>query len=109
MSRPENLAALARSFLDDSANQTLAATGHQRLPSGLLIQWGLSLHRIGWRRVCYPSIPFSDLFVAVATPSTVASATPNSWGLDTGSTLTTLKFNNHSAITQGGFWIAIGT
>jgi hypothetical protein len=41
MSRATNLAALAMSFLGVAGNQSIGTSGYQKLPSGLIIQWGV--------------------------------------------------------------------
>lgn len=43
MSQADNLADIARAFLGTAGNQSLAASGYQKLPSGLIIQWGQSV------------------------------------------------------------------
>lgn len=40
MAQADNLADIANAFLASAGNQTLAASGFQKLPSGLILQWG---------------------------------------------------------------------
>lgn len=109
MALPDNLAALAKSFLGDASNQSLAASGYQKFPSGLIIQWGtVPITASGATASITLPVALSEFYSAVAVPASVAGATPISLGIDAGTTLTTLLVNNHSAISQGGFWIAIG-
>lgn len=109
MALPDNLADLARSFLGDASNQSLGASGYQKLPSGLLIQWGtVPITASGATASITMPVAFAAFYSAIAVPASVAGATPISLGIDAGTTLSTLKVNNHSGISKSGFWIAIG-
>ena len=55
--RAENLANLAAAFLGDAANQSLAANGYQKLPSGLIIQWQKVVAHTGGTNVTAVTFP----------------------------------------------------
>lgn len=109
MAFPDNLADIARAFEADSLNRSFASPGYQKFPGGLLIQWGaVPTTSAGATSTINFPVAFSALYSAVATPASVPGATPISLGIDSTTSLAQLKINNHSAISQGGFWIAVG-
>lgn len=80
MALNDNLADLAKSFLGTAGNQSIGASGYQKLPSGLVIQWGTttltsSAGTSGNQAVSYPTpFPTGALGIfpcgqAVATPA----------------------------------------
>lgn len=101
-------AKLAAAF--QGANQSLASSGYQKLPGGVIMQWGTmpATASGGTASISFPlAFPFGP-YAITASPSSTASATPNSIGIGNATTATTLYLHNHSSLTQGGFWIAIG-
>ncbi|MBZ0127148.1 MAG: hypothetical protein K8F32_12325 [Rhodocyclaceae bacterium] len=92
------------------SNQSLAGSGYQKLPGGVIVQWGSMPVTAsgGTATIAFPITFPTGPYVITASPSSVASATPNSIGIGNATTSSTLYLHNHSAISQGGFWIAIG-
>ena len=88
-------------------NQSLSASGYQKLPGGLIIQWGV--YQNGPAASTTVTISFPMAFTAnyVAIPISNSSADLNLTVLNY--TTTTFQIRNASAINSANaFWIAIG-
>ncbi|UQY45079.1 gp53-like domain-containing protein [Mixta hanseatica] len=105
-----------------SFSSLLSETGYQKLPGGLIIQWGLtgaSNASTGIATATFPiTFPTACLNVSLTEQTTVTGTTPHSgvncWGLNT--TLTTsgftatcaAKLSNAAAASEAARFIAIG-
>jgi len=99
MGFPSQLAALANEFIGDK--RLLSASGYQKLPGGLIIQWGRAL--VG-TAVTFPvSFPNDVLHAnAIYVGGSTSLVSINS------STLGRSGFNTNGAVGVQQFWIAIG-
>lgn len=89
---------------------SLAASGYQRLPSGLIVQWGVtgSIAGGGSTTVTYPIAFPNGAFAAIASLDAVAnSAAPYGVGVQR-SSATQLIIRNLGAVNFAADWIAIG-
>lgn len=90
-------------------NNSLAANGYQKLPNGLIIQWGTISASSGGAVLVYPiAFPYS----AVSIHLTDAGSTCYSWGFSGGSAsginVYYRDLNNGVPATASASWIAIG-
>lgn len=92
------------------ANQSLAANGYQKLPGGLIVQWGaVDLSANGVQTDIPLSIPWPTGFLAASislfgpSPTGTVSISPAS-----GLPLTYLFGYNSNAVVRAAYWIAIG-
>lgn len=99
------------------SNQTLAATGYQKFPGGLFVQWGniapvSKATNGGTFTVTFPSA-FSSVFVALCNPSdlTDGSGTVGVYVNSLSTTGFTAQLDNSDTrtATLGLYWVAIGT
>lgn len=101
-------ATLAQAF--KGSNQSLATTGYQKLPGGLILQWGSSTSAIaanGNRSVTFPIAFPTALFAVVLGGRTIADTSINGLGYRAEST-------TGMVLTAGGYqvegfgWLALG-
>ena len=81
---------------------TIATPGYQKLPSGLIIQWGTSTASAAGSAVTFP-LTFPNSIFQITTGQGGAAGSP----VYTGS-LTTSGFNFFAATTASHFWLALG-
>jgi len=108
MGFPSQLAALANEFIGDK--RLLSGSGYQKLPGGLIIQWGNSTTASGGVSLTFPIVfPTNCLQVVVAlrsgsvSPVTVSANTPTSPGVGVYTSNT-----SGVGVTANFSWIAIG-
>lgn len=92
------------------SNQSLATSGYQKLPGGLLIQWGNAgtIAAGSSATVTYPiAFPSGALSASTTISTSTDTTTPQGAGL-TYVSATQLTIRNLSATTLGFTWIAIG-
>lgn len=91
--------------LSGSFGSSLTANGYQKLPSGLIIQWGtFPSTGIGATSVVTLPIAFpTSNLMAVASPSTA-----NAFATVQGKTASSVTIGINGSAASGGYWIAIG-
>lgn len=108
---PNSIDAAAAALAFSGINQSLATNGYQKLPSGLIIQWGASTPSGGNQSISLPiSFPNSFLAVVPQMADTNTSAYAYVSGTKTSVSAFTLVTRN-SAGTATAYltnWIAIG-
>lgn len=91
------------------ANQSLATSGYQKLPGGLIIQWGNSTLSNGAVSVSYP-LAFTNSIVNIQTTNSnalgIAPGTVVTIG--SGPTLTAFNAYGPSGTNTNFFWFALG-
>lgn len=86
---------------------SLGETGYQKLPSGLIIQWGSANYAAGVRAVVYPiAFPTATRSIQL----TLQSSGAGSYSNDATGNISTTGFTayQNSPVTSSFFWIAIG-
>lgn len=96
-----------------TGKHSIAGNGYQKLPGGLIIQWGTSANIVGGasENIVFPiPMPTAVLQVLLSTQSLVNSTTPivGGWQLDAGSSLAQFTLRNISTGTAQFSWLAIG-
>jgi hypothetical protein len=96
---------------------SLSVNGYQKLPSGLIIQWGSATPSGGVSSVTFPIAFPHALFAVVGTLKTASTTLTESDTFNTSATSTTGFTGQHrftagatapAAATQPVFWVAIG-
>lgn len=97
------------------SNQLVASSGYQKLPGGLIIQWGNSATTSGGGTALNLPTPFlTSVYSFTATPNIAVGASAAFLNIDiTTSTLSTLNIfarnqSNTAYLAVNYFWIAIG-
>ena len=103
--------AITLSGLASFAN-SLAASGYQKLPGGLIIQWGKST-LTGWTSINFPISFATDVYcinatMALGSQSTTLGAAAINTSAVTVSGFSAALINNSSTVNQPIYWIAIG-
>lgn len=96
-----------------TGKRSIAGNGYQKLPGGLIIQWGTTSNITGgsFGDVTMPiPMPTAVLQVMVTTQAFVDSTTPivGGWQLDPGSSTAKFRIHNISSGTAQFSWLAIG-
>jgi hypothetical protein len=98
---------LAEAF--KGANQSLTSAGFQKLPGGLIIQWGQSATSAGTGTLVSLPVTFPNaIFIALATDRADTSASSLEKTSIGTAGFTTSGFNIISEIASSAFWVAIG-
>lgn len=104
MSFATNLSALAHAFLGEAGNQSIGANGYQKLPSGLIIQWGVTTIPAGGstHTVTYPiTFPTGCMAMTINPQVNV-----NAWVASASASSAQVDESSGSGATAT--WIAIG-
>jgi hypothetical protein len=94
-------------------SKSLGSSGYQKLPGGLIIQWGKTSALSGWTSVSFPTSFSSDVYCINATmalnsqTSTLGAAAINTSSVTT-SGFSVALVNNTTTVNQPIYWIAIG-
>lgn len=104
---------LAEAF--QSANQLIGSNGYQKIPGGLIIQWGVvaEVTTEGQRSVVYPlTFPTGTLQVIMGGSSTAVSIAADMWPQVVSFTASGFNWNAQSQVTSfascGARWFAVG-
>lgn len=90
------------------SNQSLAASGYQRLPGGLIVQWGSVARTVaGDVTVTYPIAFPNAVFCAVSTPF-FGSAIANLWKVSSAGLASMVLNSNNAGAGYFENWIVIG-
>ncbi|MGE8356396.1 MAG: gp53-like domain-containing protein, partial [Microvirgula sp.] len=86
------------------ANQSLTVNGYQRLPGGMILQWGLySIAAATNVAITYPiAFPVGTLVAGAFLPSAAIPVSTQAW------TATGLSVYAGSSVTTSGVWFALG-
>lgn len=100
---------VARASNPFAVNQSLAASGYQKLPGGLVLQWGVtsSVANGAGRTATFP-IAFPTAAFAGFVMGTVGGGTAEANHVVTALSTTTLTFTNNSTTTQPFYYFALG-
>lgn len=103
---------ISLSSLTSFAN-SLGSSGYQKLPGGLIIQWGKTSALSGWTSVTFP-ISFSSAVysinatMALSSQATLLGAAAINTGAVTTSGFSVALINATTTVNQPIYWIAIG-
>lgn len=117
--QPDDWGPWAEAWLGQAAVENLSATGYQRLPSGLLIQWGISpaIDSNGFATITFP-VAFAVAPFAIITGERTLSSAPNfsisGVGVVYDQTTTTqgrirmVRYDGSIQPSDNCYWVAIG-
>lgn len=91
-----------------SGKQLTTQNGYQKLPGGLVLQWGLKTVAAGNTTVTLPVAFGTAMFLATATQSSPYGGGLTVNNIITVSNFTTANFNIASNVPGGVYWFAIG-
>ena len=102
------LGAIATSFF--TSNQSLAQSGYQELPGGLLLQWGYSTGTTPSRTVSFPIAFGGAPYACVCSTERTGSggSLGSNYVYNLNSTNVTLYFDSLTGGVYNGWWIAVG-
>lgn len=91
-----------------TGQHVITQNGYQKLPGGVIIQWGLATVAAGNNTVTLPLAFPTSMFTAVATQSSPFGVGLTVNNIITVSNFTVSNFNIASNVPGGVYWIAIG-
>lgn len=109
---PNSIDAAAAALAFSGANQSLATSGYQKLPSGLILQWGSfgSINDGTTTIVTFPiSFPSACVF-ATAIKSEAGGSDPDGFSINarTAANMTVQYQDSGTAASNSNIWFAIG-
>lgn len=90
------------------ANQSLIASGYQKFPGGLILQWGVNNVNAGTSLTVTLPIAFPNSFVSLTSGVNGATATATNYSNSSIFTVSQLKLSVNTGTGIGVSWIAIG-